>query len=298
MRQERLALAKGRKRMILDTDTYNEVDDQFALAQTMLSPDALDVLGITAAPFHNERSSGPADGMEKSYDEILRLLDIMKWKGSPEHFVFKGSTRYIGDSGKPVESPAASFIVEKALASEEPLYVAAIGAPTNVASAILLEPKIIDRIVVVWLGGNPFSWRTANEFNLKQDLAASRTLFDSGVPLIAIPCVNVAEHLRTTIPELEFHLKDKSPLGDYLVDTVRDYCKAGRQAVWSKVIWDISASSILINPDWIACDATSSPILNDDLTFSRDSGRHMVKEATRINRDAIFADVFRKISQV
>ena len=60
--------------MVLDTDTYNEIDDQFAVVQAMISPDRLDVQAIHAAPFDNRRSSGAGDGMEKSYEEILRLL--------------------------------------------------------------------------------------------------------------------------------------------------------------------------------------------------------------------------------
>ena len=60
-------------RMILDTDTYNEIDDQFALVYALISPE-LDVQAVYAAPFHNSRSSGPDDGMEKSYEEILRVL--------------------------------------------------------------------------------------------------------------------------------------------------------------------------------------------------------------------------------
>ena len=61
----------GRVRMVLDTDTYNEIDDQFALVYTLLSPDRLDLAAIYAAPFHNNRSSGPEDGMQRSYEEIL-----------------------------------------------------------------------------------------------------------------------------------------------------------------------------------------------------------------------------------
>ncbi len=78
----------GRVRAVLDTDTYNEIDDQFALVQAMLSPDRIALEAIYAAPFHNKRSSGPGDGMDKIYDEILRLLDRMD--RSSAGFVFKG----------------------------------------------------------------------------------------------------------------------------------------------------------------------------------------------------------------
>ena len=54
----------GVKRVILDTDTYNEIDDQFALATAMLAPDRIDLVCVTAAPFHNENSTSFGDGME------------------------------------------------------------------------------------------------------------------------------------------------------------------------------------------------------------------------------------------
>ena len=57
---------------------------------------------------------------------------------------------------QPQESDAVRDLVDKAMApQDDPLYVVAIGAITNVASAILLEPEIIKHIVVVWLGGTP-----------------------------------------------------------------------------------------------------------------------------------------------
>ena len=56
---------EGRVRMVLDTDTYNEIDDQFAVVHALTSD--MDVEAIYAAPFHNARSEGPEDGMEKSY---------------------------------------------------------------------------------------------------------------------------------------------------------------------------------------------------------------------------------------
>lgn len=76
---ERLEIpAAGKLSMVLDTDTYNEIDDQFALAYALLSGERLNVEAVYAAPFHNERSVSPGDGMEKSYEEILRVLERMQ----------------------------------------------------------------------------------------------------------------------------------------------------------------------------------------------------------------------------
>ena len=170
-----LAPPSGRIRAVLDTDAYNEIDDQFAVVYALSSRDRLDLEAVYAAPFHNPRSTSAGDGMEKSYCEILKILDRLGVE--KEGFAFRGSMSFIQDFGGPCKSDAAEDLVRRAMSSaDDPLYVVAIGAPTNVASAILLEPEIIRRIVVVWLGGQPFHWHTAAEFNLKQDLRLPRSL--------------------------------------------------------------------------------------------------------------------------
>src|SRR5688572_10472176 len=93
---ERIALLQpptGPVRMVLDTDTYNEIDDQFALVYALLSPERIKVEAIYAAPFHNSRSEGPEDGMLKSYDEILRLLERLERPA--EGFVFHGARAWL-----------------------------------------------------------------------------------------------------------------------------------------------------------------------------------------------------------
>ena len=100
VRLQKLRPPAGKVRMVLDTDTYNEIDDQFAVVYSLISPEKLDVEAIYAAPFFNKRSSGPGDGMEKSYQEILQLLERLKV--SPVNFVFKGSTEYLLDYKYPV----------------------------------------------------------------------------------------------------------------------------------------------------------------------------------------------------
>ena len=134
-------------RMVLDTDTYNEVDDQFALAYALLSPDKVALEAVYAAPFKNRRSVSAGDGMEKSYQEILRLLKLMGRSG--DGFAFRGSGSYLQDVSKPIESDAAKDLIQKALASSpgDPLYVVTVGCITNIASAILLEPEIIKNIL-------------------------------------------------------------------------------------------------------------------------------------------------------
>ena len=292
-RLARLRHPGRRLRMVLDTDTYNEIDDQFALTYALLSPQHLSVEAVYAAPFHNSRSQSPGDGMELSYQEILRLLDFL---GRPaDGFAWRGSSDYLSAKRQPQDNEAVRDLIDKALASpdDDPLYVTAIGAITNVASAMLLAPQIIEKIVVVWLGGHHLNWPHAREFNLQQDVAAAQVVLDSGVPFVIVPCLGVTSHLLTTLPELEACLGGVSPLGDYLCAIFKDYRPDSFAA--SSVIWDISTIAWLINPDWAPSHLAHSPVLTDQITWSVDPSRHLARVANYVHRDPIFRDLFSKI---
>ena len=290
----RLTIPEGRLDMVLDTDTYNEVDDQFALAYSLLSPERLNVQAIYAAPFFNDRSVGPEDGMEKSFDEIVRLLG--KMGRSADGFVYKGSRTFMSDAVTPVDSPAARDLIARAMArpDDDPLYVVAIGAITNVASAILMEPRITRKIVVVWLGGNPTAFPFAKEFNLSQDVHAANIMLDCGVPFILIPCLGVASHLLSTVAELEETIAGKNPLCDALVELYSAYEKD--HFGWAKEIWDVSAIAVLINPDWVPTKLIHAPMLTKYSNWAFDDRRHFMREAYFCHRNPIFRDMFRKLA--
>ncbi len=281
-------------RMVLDTDTYNEIDDQFAVVYALISPE-LDVQAVYAAPFHNSRSSGPGEGMEKSYEEILRILG--KLDHPDEGFAFRGSTHYITDLKNPECSPAALDLIARAKKSspEDPLYVAAVGAITNVANAILIDPSIIKNIVIVWLGGNGHQWPHQREFNFRQDLNASRVIFDCGAPFVQLPCTPVVTHFTTTVPEMERYVGGRGAIGDYLLEIFKDYRKD--HFGWSKVLWDMTAVAWLVNSNWLPSNLVHSPIVTDSYTFSFNQSRHLIRAVYFLQRDPIFRDFFTKLEK-
>lgn len=296
---ERLERPKGKVDVVLDTDTYNEIDDQFALSYLVKSDEKLTVQAIYAAPFFNDRSSSPLDGMERSYNEIKKLLSLLNRDDLQER-VFLGSPNYLIDEKTPVLSDSAKDLVErsKAYTMEHPLYVVAIGAITNVASAILIDPEIINRIVVVWLGGNAHDWIDNYEFNAMQDVAAMRVVFGCGVPVVQLPCMGVVSSFSTTQPELEYWLKGKSELCDYLVDsTVQEAKRVQKEKTWSRAIWDVTAVAWLISDDFMSDVCKPSPIAQYDHHYSFDNRRHMIKYVYFINRDKLFEDLFEKLTR-
>jgi purine nucleosidase len=292
-RIELLEPPAGHIRMVLDTDTYNEIDDQFALVYALLSPERMTCEAIYAAPFHNQRSSGPEDGMLRSYEEIGRVLERLG--RAPDGLVYHGSRAWLPAIDQPVPSAAVDDLIARARSDDGPLYVVAIGAITNIASALLAAPDIAERIVVVWLGGQPIGWHHTREFNLSQDQLATRVLLDSGVALVRIACINVAEHLRTTQAEMERFVKGQGAIGDYLFEIFSGY--HDQHYARSKEIWDIGPIAWLVEPAWVETTLVHSPILTTEQTWSFDSQRHLIRDARVVRRDPIFADLFRKLER-
>lgn len=282
--------------VILDTDTYNEIDDQFALAYLLNSPEACNVKAVYAAPFFNENSTGPEDGMERSYDEILHLLTLMKREDMKPH-VFKGSRTYLPSETEPVDSDAARDLVERAMnySPEEPLYVVAIGAITNIASALIMKPEIKDRIVIVWLGGHAKHWPHTREFNMYQDIAAARIIFGCGAALVQLPCMGVVSEFTISEPELEAFFRGKNDLCDYLADhsieAVRTYTDS---PVWTRVIWDVTAVGWLILPEAFESVLTPAMIPEYDGQYGFDETRHFMRYVYHVDRDKLMRDLVAK----
>ena len=295
----RLEKPKGRVDVVIDTDTYNEIDDQYALSYLIKSDEKLDLKAIYAAPFFNEKSTGPADGMEKSYREIMNVLTLLEREDLKEH-VYRGSTEYLPSETEPVIPDAAKDLAKRAMdyTEEHPLYVVAIAAITNVASALLLNPDIKNRIVLIWLGGNATNWPDNKEFNLYQDVAGARIVFGCGVPLVQLPCMGVVSAFTTSGPELEYHLRGKNKLCDYLVNvTTTEAAACNGGPVWTRPIWDVTAVAWLLDDDFEEDCLIHSPIPEYDNRYAFDNNRHFIKYVYHIKRDKLFADLFAKLSR-
>ncbi|MEO4042163.1 nucleoside hydrolase [Hoeflea sp. CAU 1731] len=279
---------------MLDTDTYNEIDDQFAIVQLLLSPDRIELEAIYAAPFHNARSENAGHGMELSYDEILRLLERMD--RTPDGLVHRGANRFMEREKEIVPSNAVTDMVERAKTAspEAPLYIVAIGAITNVASALLVAPEIIDRVVVIWLGGHSFEWPDNREFNLRQDVGAAQVVLDSGAPMVLLPCRGVVSHLISTVPEIEKHVEPCGEIGSFLAERYKNYSQD--HDGWSKEIWDMAAVAWLIDPSFCPSVLAPTPVLTEVPSWSFDRSRHLLRYVYQVERDAILKDFFRKLA--
>ncbi len=347
----------GRVRCVIDTDTRNEIDDQYALAWAFLSRDKLQIEGIYAAPYSfqeriNEQRQAdrirgrgspsdeerailarhigllkqldeaginvnddrqldpqgtvlvsPGQGMELSYQEILKVCDTLDLDFSDR--VFRGSDRYLASLDEPVESEAVEHLIATAKTAtvDDPLQVVAIGAVTNVAAALLLAPEIIETVVVSWTAGYPTTVMDIVQpsFNMEQDVLASQLLFDSGAPLVYLPGFHVGAQLSLSLPEVESWVRGKGEIGDYLHWLYINNPHHLRQGfvdhfarTW--IMWDLINFAWLINPAWVPSYLTDAPYLSADCRWYRQgAARHPMREALDINRDAIYRDFFGKL---
>jgi purine nucleosidase len=311
----RLALPTGRPRVVIDTDTANEIDDQFALAWALMSHAQFDLLGVYAAPFsfahrRNALPNAPADappfnppavGMERSYEEIRTVFDKLGIASAGR--VFRGSAGYLPRPGEPMRSEAVDHLIECARQGDgtQPLYVLALGCVTNIASALLLAPELVDRIVVVWTSGYPSHAPHVNDsFNLEQDLTASQLLLESGVPHVYLPDYHVGAQLRLSLAEMERYVQGRGAIGDYLhrlfIDNpLRAVLGRPRHVAHSWVIWDVINVAWLLQPDWVPSTLVRTPSLTAGRRWRAAPGNHLMREAHGVNRDAIFGDFFTKL---
>ena len=283
---------KEKVNVILDTDTYNECDDQFALAYMIKSQDMFNIEAITVAPYSNkEKNETVAEGQKLSYNEIIK---ICKWTNfNTENKVFKCSRDYISN-GYNENSEAVNKIIEIALKNEK-TYIMAIGALTNVALAIKKEPKIIEKLEIVWLGGHSLLQNNNEEFNFMQDVEAVRIVFKSKVKLTVIPCKNVASNLRTSIYELQYHLKDKNDLCSYLIERFHD---DGYHGVKNRrVIWDIAAVAYMINRNWFTGTEISCPKIEENTSYELTTNRHKIMMINYIEVNKVYEDLFEKLKK-
>lgn len=275
------------KKVIIDTDAGCEIDDQFAILYALCARDKMDVLSINAAPV------GVVEDFEKNmlmvYDEINRVIG--KLRGAENIPVYHGGRVPMEVLGDIVHSPAADNIVKTVMESDERIYVLGLGGATNIASALLIEPKIADKICVIWLGTDYLFRDEMREFNLSQDYTAGQVVLNSGCPLVLCTDYAVAA-LESNLDELT-QLAGVNPHGTYLAEIAREYHGYdGYPVPWKRTIWDFAAPAILALPKSATLEIMPTPLLTDDRRAAIDKTRHKMIMLMKLDRDMIYKDSF------
>lgn len=276
------------KNIILDTDLYNEIDDQIALAYVLKSKNVLNLEAVTIAPFtkgeYNTKTS-----IDKSYEVAKKIFKMCNEEN--DKIIYKGATKYFTEDSNQTNE-AVEKIIQTSLRNDK-TYILNIGCLTNVALAIKREPFIINKIEVIWLGTN-FLFMKNDDFNFRQDIEAVRYLLDSKVKITIIPTYPVSYGLMISKYELESRIRNANELCDYFCNIFTD--DYGTKTI-RRVIWDISIVAYMINEEWFQIMEISCPRIKKDTSFKLTKFRHKIKFVQRLDSNKIYDDLFSKITK-
>ena len=196
-----MEITLGAQKIIIDTDPGQ--DDAVAILLALASPDEIEVLGITAVA-----GNVPLSLTEKNARIVCELA------GRPDIAVYAGCDRPLrrklvtaehvhgktGLDGPELPEPkirlkekhGVDFIIDTFMQEpENSVSLCPLGPLTNVASAILKEPKIASRIKqIVLMGGAYFevgNITPAAEFNIFVDPDAAKIVFEAGIDMVVMP---------------------------------------------------------------------------------------------------------------
>ncbi|SFU67171.1 Inosine-uridine nucleoside N-ribohydrolase [Pustulibacterium marinum] len=218
-----------RMRVILDNDYAGDPDGLFQLVQHVLSP-SVDIRGIIGSHLK------PGDGFDPSNEtathavqNVNEVLSLLKLDGKFD--VYQGSNQGLKDTETPNESAAAKFIVKEAMRTDvdSPLYVVCGGGLSEIANAYLLEPKIAEKITLIWIGGPEYTdiappppGYTSLEYNTAIDIKATQVIFNqSNISLWQVPR-NAYRETLVSYAELLTKVKPQGKIGKYLTEKIEN----------------------------------------------------------------------------
>lgn len=298
--------ASQKIKILIDTDANNELDDQHALAYAFLNLDIFDVVGVTV---NNTRNG---DGIKGQYEEAKRIIKLFDLEDKVPLFI--GAEKSYEQIYPLVEQvsfdgqPAVDFIIREAMKmEEEKLVLVPIGKLTNIALAILKEPKIVDKIRVIWLGGN---YPDPGEYNLENDTSSVNPVIESGVEFEMVT-VRYTETtgtaaVRVGLASIEDNMKGKGPVvrssitgrhggsftcfGDYSVNLFRNAKMYGNPPARS--LFDMAVLAILKNENWGERVEIPAPKLVGNTWIEQANNNNKISYWENFNRDAIVNDLF------
>jgi inosine-uridine nucleoside N-ribohydrolase len=284
-----LSAAAGGIPVILSTDVGNEIDDQWAVLYLLTNP-KFDVLGMVSA--HAPTLPPPS----AHYTYRVLVDEVENHMGLQSHPpLFEGTSLPLADTHSARGNAGVDFIVRtsRAFSKDNRLDVLTIGAATDVASAIIVDPAITERIRVVAMGFN--RWPDGgDEFNVANDPRAWQVILDSDVP-VAIGSGDVCRaYLALTPAQAQALVANHGPLGAWLWEEYQDWyyrnVKPLRVDDLSKpwIIWDIITAAYV---EGMASGETKPrPRLRDDMTFDHPSTRENITWITSVDSKRLWAD--------
>jgi inosine-uridine nucleoside N-ribohydrolase len=281
--------------VVMSTDVGNEIDDQWTIVYLLLQP-RVDVLGVMSA----HAPSLPAPAGHVSYRRLVEVVE--KRLGMNKHPpLIEGGSLPLENANTPRPSPAVTFLIEtsRRFSKENRLTVLMIGAATDVASAILTDPTIVDRIRVIQMGFH--DEQGGDEFNIANDVHAVQAILDSQVPLVIGPGKTCRASLSLTFDQARAMLAKRGAIGAWLWDEYQAYyyrsVKPLRVNDFSKpwVIWDNITLAYVLG--MTTQHALPRPRMRDDMTLEQVKTDQTVTWITDVDEQTMWAEFLKLVDE-
>lgn len=291
------------KKVILDADAFNEIDDQYALAYCIGS-DKIDLLSVNASAFIDENLAKDfADAAAKSYEEIFKCYTKLRIPVD-RYPTYLGARRPITEEPdfKPIDNAASRNIINTVKNSDEVVYVITSGILTNVVSACMMDPSICDNMVVIFLGAMAIQdGRDCCEGNLETDYVAGQILVNMDVSLVLLPCDPHGS------ADIKFYKNDFLAFeGDsdgavfyrYLLPRYFASEERYQKDDFRWTMCDLMGVAAITHPESITFSVVPAPVFTDDKKFAIDSTRRRILYGTHPKSEIIVPDAVACIKKV
>ncbi len=276
-------------RLIIDTDAANEIDDLYAIALAIHYPERFKIEGFIATHFAQVAGR---DSIQQSYDLVLEMLAVAGFDGKWPVVTGGDPLTYLN---APSDSDGARMIIDHVHAGTEnnPLWVVGLGAATNLASAVLLDPSIRSKVRYVFHARSEWSWPGHSEqFNVGGDVRAARTLLASGVPLVWFDTGT-----QLTCP-MEVTAEKLLPLGG-LPAFLHEYRYRNPYFQGAdKGFFDLGDFAWMIHPDCCESEVVAVPYMDWKMTFEHKGDLGQMLRVSSISPEPVWALFFRRLEQV
>jgi purine nucleosidase len=304
---------KPRMRVIIDNDFGGDPDGLVQLTHHILSP-SVEIRGIIGSRFMSKGFFGAHESAERACESARELLAVMDAAG--KFPIFRGADSCLHDIHTPEISEGAQTIVREAMRNDTslPLYVACGAGLTNIASAFLMEPKISERLTLIWIGGPEYSdlalpppGSSSLEYNMAIDIKAAQVIFNtSNIPLWQVPR-DAYRQVLLSYAELQLKIKPNGNIGKYLAEKIEDVMRTAQNhelslgetyvmgdsplvlltALQSAFDSDPSSSGYLVKP---------APKINDAGLYDENPSARAIRVYTNLDTRLLFDDFFSKLS--
>jgi hypothetical protein len=280
------------RRVIVCNDFSGDPDGVFALAHQLLAP-AAQVVGVVGTllpmsllPGASARSAGEATGVARELLALMGLRDRIP--------LFEGANQRLADARTPQPSAGARAIVAEAMRDDpRPLYVTVGASLTDLASALLMEPRIAERLTLVWIGGSPYP-AGGPEYNLQGDVLAAQVLFNgSRMPILQVHS-GLYVQCQYSMSEFQAEVKPRGPVGAWLWERFMRKIEVLPASFVRKPGWAMGDSPLVLlssmSLDSCEFETRPAPRIGADQAYGPPDTGRQIRVCTRLDTRLMFSD--------